>query len=73
MPMFQGILEREREGLIEQGFKQGFEIGFDQGIQQNLEEMAAEMIREEMGDSVVCRITGLTAERVAEIRRCVSS
>ncbi len=65
MPMFQGILEREREGLIQQGM--------ERGIQQKGEEIAAEMIREGMGDSAVCRITRLAAERVAEIRRSVSS
>ena len=65
MPMFQGILEREREGLIQQGI--------EQGIQQSCEEIAAELIREGMGDSAVCRITQLAAERVAEIRRNNSS
>ena len=69
MPMFRGILEREREGLIQQGIEQGIE----RGIQQSCEEIAAELIREGMGDSAVCRITRLAAERVAEIRRNNSS
>ena len=59
--------ETKRESL-EKGVEQGIKQGIKQGREQGVEQVAVNMIRENMDDTLIQRLTGLSAERIAELR-----
>ena len=52
----------------EQGFKQGVESGIKQGVEQNQESTAKNMLALGLSDDVVVKVTGLSGERVAQLK-----
>ena len=47
---------------------ENFNKGLEQGRQQGLEQVAVNMILENMDDTLIQKLTGLSAERIAELR-----
>ena len=48
--------------------RENFNKGLEQGRQQGLEQVAVNMILENMDDTLIQKLTGLSAERIAELR-----
>ncbi|WP_270619902.1 Rpn family recombination-promoting nuclease/putative transposase [Paenibacillus macerans] len=67
-----GLEEGLEKGLgkgIEQGIEQGIEKGIEQGIAVGMEKAALNMLREGMETSLVAKVTGLTEEQVARLKK----
>ena len=56
------------EGLKE-GMEEGIEKGIEQGIAVGMEKAALNMLREGMETSLVAKVTGLTEEQVARLKK----
>ena len=53
---------------LEEMRREGREKGIKQGIEQGVEQVAVNMILENMDDTLIQKLTGLSAERIAELR-----
>ncbi|MCY7559131.1 hypothetical protein [Paenibacillus macerans] len=67
-----GYEEGLKEGLqkgLGKGIEQGIEKGIEQGIAVGMEKAALNMLREGMETSLVAKVTGLTEEQVARLKK----
>ena len=67
--------EAKRKGLkegLEQGIEQGIEKGLEQGIEQGSEKekinIARNMLKENMNISLISKLTGLTEEKINNLK-----
>ncbi|WPX08791.1 RpnC/YadD family protein [Anaerocellum danielii] len=67
MPLFQN-LRKIREELIFEGLQQGIQQGLQQGFEQGKIETAEKMILKGYNDEEIADITGLSLEKIQEIR-----
>ena len=51
------------------GVEQGVELGIEQGIEQNKVEIALNMLRENTNSDFICKVTGLSLDKVEKLRR----
>ena len=74
----EGLKEGYQQG-IEQGFEKGIEQGIEQGIEKGIEEgkrlgieqTVRNMLDEGIDISLICKVTGMTEEKIDEIRNIV--
>jgi len=67
--VFKVIKERELEKAEKKGLEEGIEKGIEQGIEKEKEHFASNLIEENFENEKIAQLTGLTLERVIELRK----
>ena len=64
--------EAKAEGLmigIREGIQKGIEVGREEGIQKGIEKIAINMLKQNLDDSIIMQVTGLSAGELNELRK----
>ena len=54
---------------VKEGLEKGLERGIEQGLEQGLEQTAINMIKEGASDEFITKVTGLSLEKVQQLRK----